>query len=121
MKRHDLRWRLLAAAAASAAAGASWAQVTETVVITASGAERRAFETPYAITALTAEDLRAAGPMVNLSEALARVPGLVVANRSNHAQDLQIHSRGFGARASFGVRGMRLYSCLLYTSPSPRD
>ena len=57
-----------------------------------------------------AAELRNAGPMVNLSEALARVPGLVVNLRNNYAQDLQISSRGFGARASFGVRGMRLYT-----------
>lgn len=55
-----------------------------------------------------AETLRAAGPMVNLSEALSRLPGLVASNRNNYAQDLQINSRGFGARASFGVRGLRL-------------
>ena len=48
--------------------------------------------------------------MINLSEGLAPVPGLVVANRSNYAQDLQISSRGFGARAGFGVRGIRLYA-----------
>jgi iron complex outermembrane receptor protein len=83
---------------------------TETIVITASGAERRAFDTPYAIGVVDEDTLRAAGPMVNLSEALARVPGLVVNNRNNYAQDLQIHSRGFGARASFGVRGLRLYT-----------
>ncbi len=51
-----------------------------------------------------------AGPQINLSEAIARVPGLVVANRNNYAQDLQISSRGFGARAGFGVRGLRLYT-----------
>ena len=39
----------------------------------------------------------------------SRVPGLVVQNRWNYAQDLQVSSRGFGARASFGVRGIRLY------------
>ena len=34
-----------------------------------------------------------------------------VANlRHNYAQDLQISSRGFGARAGFGVRGVRLYT-----------
>ena len=82
----------------------------EQVVITASGVERRLFDTPYAVGVVDAQALRAAGPMVNLSEALARVPGLVVANRSNYAQDLQINSRGFGARAGFGVRGMRLYA-----------
>ena len=80
----------------------------QTVVITASGAEGRAFDTPYAISVVDGDTLRAAGPMVNLSEALSRVPGLVVSNRNNYAQDLQINSRGFGARASFGVRGLRL-------------
>src|SRR2546427_11983348 len=45
----------------------------------------------------------------NLSESLARVPGLVVLNRQNFAQDLQISVRGFGARSTFGVRGLRLY------------
>jgi iron complex outermembrane receptor protein len=48
--------------------------------------------------------------MVNLSEAMVRVPGLTVANRNNYAQDLQISARGFGARAGFGVRGVRLYT-----------
>ena len=82
----------------------------EMVIITASGAERRQLDTPYAVSVISAEELRAAGPLVNLSEVLARVPGVVASNRSNYAQDLQINSRGFGARASFGVRGMRLYS-----------
>jgi len=45
---------------------------------------------------------------VNLSESLGRVPGIVVQNRQNYAQDLQIQSRGFGARSTFGVRGIRL-------------
>jgi hypothetical protein len=34
---------------------------------------------------------------------------MFAANRQNYAQDLQISSRGFGARAQFGVRGVRLY------------
>jgi iron complex outermembrane recepter protein len=86
------------------------ATTLEPVVISGSGVERRAFDTPYAITVIDADVLRAAGPMVNLSEALVQVPGLVVNNRNNFAQDLQINSRGFGARASFGVRGIRLYT-----------
>jgi iron complex outermembrane receptor protein len=80
------------------------------VVITGSTRERKLVDAPYAITAISAAELRSSGPMVNLSEALQSVPGLVVANRSNYAQDLQISSRGFGARAGFGVRGLRLYS-----------
>jgi iron complex outermembrane receptor protein len=45
---------------------------------------------------------------VNASESLGAVPGLVAQNRQNYAQDLQISSRGFGARSAFGVRGVRL-------------
>jgi len=96
----------LLCAALGAQAGAQ--PVTETVVVTGSAAERRIVEAPYAIGAVDAEALRAAGPLLNLSEALGRVPGLLVANRHNFAQDLQVASRGFGARATFGVRGLRL-------------
>lgn len=97
---------LQGAALAQSAADAT----LDTVVVTGSTRERKLTEVPYAITAVGAEALRNSGPMVNLSESLARVPGLVVANRNNYAQDLQISSRGFGARAGFGVRGLRLYA-----------
>lgn len=82
----------------------------EAVVITASPRAQRIVDAPYAIGVVGSESLRTAGPMINLSEAMAQVPGLVVANRNNYAQDLQISSRGFGARAGFGVRGLRLYT-----------
>jgi iron complex outermembrane receptor protein len=82
----------------------------ETVIVTGSGAEQRVFDTPYAVGVVDAAALRSAGPMVNFSEVAGRIPGLVVNLRNNYAQDLQISSRGFGARASFGVRGIRLYA-----------
>ena len=82
----------------------------EQVIVTGSVTERRLADTPYAIDAVGVDTLRAAGAMVNLSEALARVPGLTINNRNNYAQDLQISSRGFGARSGFGVRGLRLYT-----------
>lgn len=46
---------------------------------------------------------------INLSETLKGVPGLQLNNRENYAQDLQLSMRGFGARSTFGVRGVRLY------------
>lgn len=46
---------------------------------------------------------------VNLSEVLQGVAGLQINNRENYAQDLQISIRGFGARSTFGVRGIRMY------------
>nr|WP_316643321.1 TonB-dependent receptor [uncultured Roseateles sp.] len=98
--------------AASAGAQSSPAEVTllDPVVVTAGGALQRAFDTPYAVSVVGTEALRAGGLMVNLSEALASVPGLTINSRNNYAQDLQISSRGFGARATFGVRGIRLYT-----------
>ena len=106
-----LAWAV-AACLGAAVAPAAWAQAdtARTIVVTGSLREAALLEAPYAITSIGATELRSAGPMINLSEALARVPGLVVANRNNYAQDLQISARGFGARAGFGVRGVRLYA-----------
>src|SRR5688500_14221012 len=78
------------------------------VVVTATRVPQPALEVPASIDRIYRDEIRDARPQVNLSESLARVPGLVVQNRQNYAQDLQISSRGFGARATFGVRGMRL-------------
>ena len=80
----------------------------ERVVVTATRIPQPGFDIPAAIDAVDAERIREDNPQVNLSEALGLVPGLVVQNRQNYAQDLQISSRGFGARAAFGVRGVRL-------------
>ncbi len=80
------------------------------VVVTGSAVERSLADAPYAVSVIDAQTLRGSGPLINLSEAVARVPGLVVSNRNNYAQDLQVSARGFGARSGFGVRGLRLYT-----------
>ena len=46
---------------------------------------------------------------VNLTELVKGIPSVQVRNRENYAQDLQLSMRGFGARSTFGVRGIRLY------------
>lgn len=46
---------------------------------------------------------------VNLTEVVKGIPSLQMRNRENYAQDLQLSMRGFGARSTFGVRGIRLY------------
>ncbi|MFC5499090.1 TonB-dependent receptor family protein [Caenimonas terrae] len=79
------------------------------VISVTRGVEQRAFDTPASVDVVDAAVIRDAGPQVNLSEALSRVPGVVALNRQNYAQDIQISSRGFGARSTFGVRGLRLY------------
>ena len=79
------------------------------VVVTATRRAARSFDVPASTERIGADVIENAQPMVNLSETLVRVPGIVTFNRQNYAQDLQISSRGFGARAAFGVRGVRLY------------
>jgi iron complex outermembrane receptor protein len=80
----------------------------DAVVVTATRRPQPSLEIPASIDRIYADEIRAGRPQVNLSESLGRVPGVVVQNRQNYAQDLQISTRGFGARATFGVRGIRL-------------
>jgi iron complex outermembrane receptor protein len=42
------------------------------------------------------------------TEALVAVPGVLVQNRENPAQDVRIDVRGFGTRSAFGMRGIRV-------------
>jgi iron complex outermembrane receptor protein len=79
------------------------------VVVTATRSAERAFDLPLAIDTVEKDQIQRGQLEVNLSESLARVPGMSIQNRWNYAQDLQLSVRGFGARANFGVRGVRLY------------
>jgi iron complex outermembrane recepter protein len=88
--------------------GANSQSMLDEVVVSASRSEQRAFDAPAAINSVGIETISVAGPQVNLSEALSRIPGVSASNRNNYAQDPQISIRGFGARAAFGVRGIKL-------------
>ncbi len=83
-------------------------QTLDSIVVTATRTEKSVFDVPAAIDLVSGDELREHRARVDLSEGLGRIPGIVVQNRYNYAQDLQVSSRGFGARASFGVRGVRL-------------
>lgn len=78
------------------------------VVVTAT----RTAQSPYDIPASI--DVVATPPDgsldVNLSERVQAIPGIVARDRQNYAQDAQVSIRGFGARSTFGIRGVRLYT-----------
>ncbi|MES2423390.1 MAG: TonB-dependent receptor [Pseudomonadota bacterium] len=105
-------WPLLSALALCHAP--LWAQPAEAtlpaVVISVTRNAQSSFDLPASIDVVDQSEIGAARLLVNVSESLVRVPGIVAQNRQNYAQDVQISSRGFGARASFGVRGLRLYA-----------
>ncbi|TVQ84461.1 MAG: TonB-dependent receptor [Chromatiaceae bacterium] len=80
------------------------------LVVTATRAGRDPFALPLAIDALPGAMIQQQQPRVRVSEVLPRVPGTVVTNRGSLAQEEQIQLRGFGGRAQFGTRGVRLFA-----------
>jgi iron complex outermembrane recepter protein len=80
------------------------------VVVTATRIAEDSRDLPVSIDRIDAQTIRSGQLQVNLSESLQTVPGVSAQSRQNYAQDLQLSVRGFGARSSFGVRGVRLYS-----------
>ena len=97
------------AAPASVFAQATPAPQLAPVVVTATRTDARPFDIPASIDRIDGDDVRDGRAQINISESLGGVPGLVARDRQNYAQDVQISVRGFGARSSFGIRGVRLY------------
>ena len=63
---------------------------------------------PAALTVVDGYRLQTGQAQLSLHESLGAVPGLWAMNPDNYAQDLRISIRGFGARAAFGIRGIRV-------------
>jgi len=96
--------------AAVAGEGAAPAFDLEPIVISATRVREASAELPMSIDLVGRQQISEGQLQVNLSEPLIGVPGVNAQMRQNYAQDLQISVRGFGARSSFGVRGVRLYA-----------
>lgn len=72
--------------------------------------DQRALEkVPWAVGVVGVRELRRAQPTVTLDEALGSIPGVFVASRYNFATDSRISVRGAGARANFGLRGVKVF------------
>ncbi len=80
------------------------------VVVTATRIEQSSFDLPLAIDTVDKAQIQDQQLKENISETLVRLPGTVVPNRENYAQEQQIVLRGIGARSQFGVRGIKLYA-----------
>lgn len=109
MARPILHSLLGMAPAVAAMAAESQPPQTAPVVVSGTRIGLSPLETPASVDIVEGAAMRRGQPGINLSEGLAGVPGLQIQNRQNYAQDLQLSSRGFGARSTFGVRGVRLY------------
>ena len=92
------------------AAESAAASAPPDIVITGPRVPESTTELPMSVDRIDQQQLQQGQLQVNLSESLDTVPGVNAQERQNYAQDLQVSVRGFGARSSFGVRGVRLYT-----------
>jgi len=107
-----MKWAatLSALLAAGAALAQTATQVLPPVTVSATRSAADPFDVPASVDVIDADRVHGAGrPEVNLSESVGLVPGVIARDRQNYAQDLQLSIRGFGARSTFGVRGVRMY------------
>ena len=66
------------------------------------------FLMPGSISAVNLVSLQGFQQQLSLQEYLRSVPGLFSLNANNYAQDLRLSIRGFGSRAAFGIRGVKI-------------
>jgi iron complex outermembrane receptor protein len=97
-----------AQAVAGSEAAAALPADTGPVVITGTRVERRPFDVPASVDRVDGDALRNDRLGLNLTETLGLLPGITARDRQNWAQDVQISIRGFGARSTFGIRGVRV-------------
>lgn len=78
------------------------------IVVSATRMESSVREVARSISIVEKERIQLGTQQLGLDESLAGIPGLYMQNRYNFAQDLRISLRGFGARSSFGIRGIKI-------------
>lgn len=80
----------------------------DTVTVQVLGTPGPVLRAPFPVTVVREAEIRRARPGLALVDALTAVPGVQVDNRFNYALGERISVRGLGARAQFGVRGVRV-------------
>jgi iron complex outermembrane receptor protein len=80
------------------------------ITITASRIEDEQARLPIAVGTVGEDEIQLGRQQLGLEESLTAIPGLFFQNRYNFAQDQRISIRGFGGRADFGIRGIRIYA-----------
>ncbi|HEU0078290.1 MAG TPA: TonB-dependent receptor, partial [Longimicrobiaceae bacterium] len=104
----------LLAAVLAAAPGALAAQDTiptvglDTGTVQVLGTPLPPLRAPFPVSVVREEEIRRGRPAMALTDALSALPGVQVDNRYNYALGERISVRGLGARAQFGVRGVRV-------------
>jgi len=80
----------------------------EEIIVTATPIKQSLGSMAAAVSVVEKDDIQLARQQLALDESLNRIPGVFMQNRYNFAQDLRVAIRGFGARAAFGIRGIKI-------------
>lgn len=80
----------------------------EEVTLKAPQLETSRFLLPASVSVINWAPLQSFQQQLSLQEYLRAVPGLFTLNATNYAQDLRLSIRGFGSRAAFGIRGVKI-------------
>jgi len=81
----------------------------DSIVVTVLRANNGLGRTPYAVSVRSGRDLQLGNTSFSLDEALQGIPGVQIQNRYNYSVGERISIRGFGARAQFGARGIKIF------------
>jgi len=76
--------------------------------VNATRVEKNIIDIPASVSYIGQEKIQLGTEQVGLDESMNQVPGVFFLNRYNYAQDLRVSIRGFGARSSFGIRGIKI-------------
>lgn len=79
----------------------------EEIVVIGTRTEQRLGQIPLAVSVVNSDVIQRGRQQIALDESLSRIPGIFMQNRYN---DLRISIRGFGSRANFGVRGIKVFA-----------
>lgn len=79
------------------------------IIVTATRQDQSLADVSSAVSIVEKDTIQAGRQQLGLDESLNRVPGIFFQNRYNFSQDLRVAIRGFGARANFGIRGIKVF------------
>lgn len=80
----------------------------EEVIISVTKIKDSLVNTPFSVSIKNFSTFQKSAEQFNISEYIEDVPGIFISNDNNYAQDSRISIRGFGSRANFGIRGIKL-------------
>lgn len=78
------------------------------IEVTAPRLKRDWLTFPAPVAVIGKQTVQQGRQMLQLDQALSRVPGVFARNSTNFSQDLRVSIRGFGARSPWGIRGIQV-------------